>query len=161
MQRRPASTLWQAVLRLLLASLPGLACVGGPGSQSPVPGADFDAYVEDVQPVFEARCSERNCHGNDDRPLGLYAPGRHRLDGEQADPDAPLLDDELRANFDRTRAFLAFVATPESCELLTKPLAVHAGGVDHGAGAVFTSTIDDEYLDILDWVSDAVAEEST
>ncbi len=134
----------------------GLACVEGPGSATPLVEADYDAFVSRVQPVYEDQCTERNCHGNEGRPLALFATGKHRLAPTQVDSDEPLDEAELRANFDRSRAFLLGVEHARSCELVSKPLAVGAGGVGHAAGAVFDSDIDDQYLDLLDWVSDAL-----
>ncbi len=115
------------------------------------PETNFDRYVADVQPIFEARCANPTCHGTADRPLALYAPRLYRLDDDRTWLDEPLTDEELELNHRRARAFLSEVA--EDCQLLRKPLDEDAGGAWHDGGDQFADTAEPEFLAVLDWAS--------
>lgn len=119
-------------------------------STTSVVDADYDVFVEQVQPVLEPRCSTPACHGNASRPLELYAVGWHRADPDDDFLEGQLDEDELVANFDRVSAFLARPAADSL--LLTKPLAEDAGGTPHVV-TIYEDTGEPEYEALLDWAS--------
>ena len=121
-------------------------------STTALPERDYERFVEEVQPVLGPRCSNPACHGDPGRPLELYEPGWHRAEAGERWLDAPLSQDELEANFDRSRAFLARPA--DRSPLLTEPLAVDAGGVDHPV-TVYLDTAEPEYRVVLGWAEGA------
>ena len=133
----------------------GGGCVAGPGSDDPLPAADFPAFVATVQPVLAERCGPSSCHGSSQRALEVFVAPNHRMDGVA--PGSPLTDEELRAGFDRARGLVVGAEEPLDSPLLSEPLAVAAGGSRHDPGPVFLSEIDDEYLALRDWVADAIA----
>lgn len=143
------------LVRAALAGGAVASCVDGPGADGTLPAADYDAFVENVQPVLGLRCAQRSCHGVEDRPLEIFAAGEHRAPG--VEDDGLLTDAELEANFNRARDHLVDVDDAADSPLVTKPLAVDAGGILHATGPVFLSTEDDEYLVLLEWVEDALA----
>lgn len=134
-----------------------LACVEGPGGPVPLPDADYDGFVRDVQPVLVG-CANPSCHGSADRPLEIYAPRRHRLDPEQVHRDTPLTDEELERNFDRARALLVDIAAPEDSPLLHEPLAIEAGGSEHGGGVQFEDRDDPGYRVLEAWIAASLEE---
>lgn len=138
-----------SALRLVASgfSLTGLALIGcGPDASPTGPDVagggreyvlDYDLYVAAVAPVLEQRgCNaEGDCHGGGIRGTFELTPASavdHRLDFDQA----VLQVDGYQ---------------PGSSALLTKPLALEAGGVEHSVTA-FASTSDPGYQAILGWI---------
>lgn len=136
-----------------------LAACGGPepGSEA-LPEADFDGFVQTVQPVFARRCANPSCHGRFERPLAVFAEQQFRAEPGDVFVDVPLTEDELRANFDAARAFLLDISTTDECLLLTKPLAAAAGGVRHAGGTLFEDAADPEARALSTWVRAALRE---
>lgn len=132
------------------------ACVDDTGYED-IPEADYGVFVDRVQPVLAERCANPSCHGTVRRPLEVYAPSFHRADPEMVHSSDPLTDAELRANFDRSRAFILGAERPLDTLLLSKPLAIAAGGTGHADVEVFETRDDTEYVRMLDWVEDALA----
>lgn len=129
-----------------------LACVTGPGTAE-LPAADTASFFAEVEPELGASCGNPSCHGNTERPLEVYAIHYHRADPDDTYADTPLDEAEHRANFDRTRAFLA-PSEPLSSQLLLKPLAPDAGGLDHGEQiAVYLDKSDPGWILLADWAT--------
>jgi len=128
------------------------ACVVGPGNEQIVLEADFDRFVEEVQPILSSTCANPACHGSGDRPLELYAVHQHRLDPDDVWADTPLTTAELYLNFHRSCGFLLDLDQPKDCELVRKPLSVTAGGLHHQGGDQFNDRDNPDYLAILDWI---------
>ncbi len=133
-----------------------VACVVDPGVGG-LPAGDYDVFVEQVQPVLTPTCSSPSCHGSADRPFELYAVHQHRADPDDVYLDAQLSDDDLWHNYLQTSALQVDLENAEHSPVLTKPLAVDAGGEHHGGGNLFESTDDWDYLVVLDWINDALA----
>ncbi len=128
------------------------ACVDA-GDTEPLPIAGgLDAFLELAQPVLAARCANPSCHGNADRPLAVYAVHRHRMDPRDVYVDTPLSDEELRHNFVQASVFLLGVRDASQCPLLTRPLAVEAGGSGHASVAIFAGTADYDYQRLHAWI---------
>ena len=93
----------------------------------------FDEFASKVQPVLK-KCSAGSCHGNLVADLSLTC-------GTD--------DAQLKWNHYIASQFLS--ATPESSELLRRPLDPAQGGVFHEGGIVFNTSSDQEYAALLAW----------
>jgi hypothetical protein len=110
-------------------------------------GATYDAYVSDVQPILAERCSFGSCHGSSQSDFYLTC-------GDSAE--------QLQHNFVIAKSFVS--ADTDRSELLLRPLAVKAGGVNHSGGDIWTSTSDDEFETLRGWAADVgplVADDET
>lgn len=137
------------------------ACRGPAPELAPLPRFGTTAsFVERAQPVLVAGCANPSCHGNAERPLSLFAVHRYRLEPADTWVDAPLTAAEEQHNFLQCSAFLLGLDTPEHSQLLTKPLAVRAGGSGHSGVEVFVDREDYDYRRLLWWVETALAERS-
>ncbi|HEX9638424.1 MAG TPA: hypothetical protein VGB99_12860 [Acidobacteriota bacterium] len=97
----------------------------------------FSAYTDTIRPILIARgCANAGCHGPQD------FSSRFRI---TAYPEYDYVLTGERANFDQ----------PALSELLRKPLAPAAGGMDHDGGTIFSSTADPDYQTLLAWISSA------
>jgi hypothetical protein len=114
-----------------------------------------------VEPVLLARCAFFACHGSALRPFRVYAPERLRLDVPAELRLLPLTEAEEQANYDMALGF-ADPATGAQ-QLLTKPLAVEAGGAYHGGALlyggedVFSDRADPGYVLLAEWIEGATA----
>jgi len=124
--------------------------------------ADVEFFRCEAQPVIAARCSFMDCHGNDERPFRVYAEQRHRLGVSWSEFETPLLPEELSANFEAARGFIA--TSDRDDHLLTeKPLDTRAGGMFHrgkdlyGADDVFLTRDDIGYQILLDFAGGQAA----
>jgi hypothetical protein len=142
----------------LLAALLG-GCVTGPGGQVFTVVGDHDVFIDEVQPVLAARCSNPACHGTRARPLALYATGLHREDPDDTWLDTPLTDDELWANHLRIVPFVAGAPQAATAPLLARPLDPDAGGSGHGGGVQFFDPDEPEFIALQAWVSTALEED--
>ena len=123
------------------------------------PARPFRAFQGEVYPVLLRDCGFPACHGNEERAFRIFGPGRLRLPGETAIPDAldqPTLD-EVRISSRYARAMIN-PEDPQSSPLLRKPLAVEAGGAGHlGVDPfdrdVYRTTEDSGYVVIARWVT--------
>ena len=138
----------------LLAALAsaGSACAGPASDADPLLLGPMPLFVADVEPVLEDRCASGGCHGRAERPLCLFAPGQHRMDGARLHLDEPLSEAELAHNAQRLAAFAHGVAPRESLAL-RKPLALEHGGCWHGGGEVFGEPNDPGYRAIERWLA--------
>lgn len=134
---------------------------GNPFGNDPVLNRAF--FACEVQPVLQARCANLACHGDERRPLIVYAPARLRLDGDDSGETAmPTTELEFRTNYETAREF-ARDDQPGTSLLAIKPLDSRAGGFYHFGealyyqGDVFGSTADVGYQTLLDWIGGATA----
>jgi hypothetical protein len=124
---------------ILLVALCVAACDGTSAPAPPGGGhevhLDYGVFVQDIEPILNGRgCSNSACHGGQGSGELLLSGG-----------DSPESD------------FIAVsgLVTPweaSASALLLKPLAVAAGGVEHGGGDIFADTLDVDYRTILAWV---------
>ena len=131
---------------------------------APPPALDFATFTCIVEPVLAAECSFPACHGSPDRPFKTLSPGRMRLSdeyviarelltAEQVEDGIhpPLTEAEQRFNYAQARSFATEPASDSA--LLSRPLAMAAGGRFHAPNAdVFTSTESDGYRAIERWL---------
>jgi hypothetical protein len=155
-----------------LASL--LALCGASGCEldnPPVARADlsYGYFTCAVQPVLDRECAFPGCHGNPDRGLPLLSPSRMRLTEERARARAtldladieagyhpPLTEVELTFNYQACGAFVARGAAAGDSALLSRPLAVGAGGRYHAPqGDVFAATDAPGYQTLARWIAGA------
>lgn len=133
-------------------------CVTGEETVALQRAGALAAFVEQAEPVLETRCANPSCHGNDERPLSLFAPHRHRLDEADVFLDAPLTGDELRHNFLQAQVLIGDVRSAAHSPLLREPLAARAGGMSHAGVEVFVDTADYDYRRLHAWVAHALAQ---
>lgn len=67
--------------------------------EAPAVDLDYIAFVNDIQPIFEARCANPACHGRPERALSTYVPRRFRADPQKVHLDEPLTEQEMRHNY--------------------------------------------------------------
>jgi hypothetical protein len=137
----------------MILALVLLGCIDGPQSSPFAMNADFDVFVDDVQPILSSRCSNPACHGAEGRPLEIYAVQQHRLDPKLAWSTEPLTDQELLLNFYRACGFMVDLEYADECDLLLKPLNAGAGGSEHVGGSQFNETSNPEYELIRAWIA--------
>lgn len=118
--------------------------------ERPMVDLDYTTFVNDIQPIFAARCANPACHGRPERALSTYAPKRFRADPQRVHLDEPLTEQEMRHNFVAACIFASEADGPEETPLLQKPLA---DPVYHGGGAVFFSDRDSDYITIHSWIA--------
>ena len=94
-----------------------------------------------------------------ERFFRIYARNRLRLGVGPLELNRPLREEEVRANYDATRALVDSLDTPEESMMIRKPLESSQGGYYHGAtrifrgaGAnVFASREDPGFQKLLSW----------
>jgi hypothetical protein len=139
-----------------------LGCVEGPGGALAVSAPDFEDYVNEVQPILAATCSNASCHGDPARPLEIYAVHNHRLDPDEVYLDGELTQEELWLNYLGVWAFVEELANLKDaeagdCAILTKPLDPEHDGADHQGGILFFDTEDRGYQAIFAWIADTIS----
>lgn len=127
---------------LVGSPLVALGCVSPTAPPRPPSGGQtftpsYDQFVATVEPVLQRHGCDAagDCHGGGPRgTLELSPPGAKNasFDFEQV---------SLQAN----------PVAPDSSRLLTKPLALAAGGVPHGVKP-FASTSDTDYVALRAWI---------
>ncbi len=117
----------------LLSALVLCSCTQeGIEDETPLPVLDENYFRCEVQPILTASCAFMACHGNDERPLEIYAAKRYRLGISWVDYTLPITDEELAANFKLVRGFV------QPLNLLAdKPLDTRAGGLFHRGKDLF------------------------
>ena len=137
------------------AALFAVSCAASDEWKRPTPEPDAQLFLDQVYPVLLRDCAFPACHGGRERFLQVFGPGRVRLDAKTRIDDAIELA-EVRHSYDRARSLLGTDENLEQSLLLSKPLALEAGGQGHeGADDfgqnVFASRADPRYLAILSW----------
>ncbi len=123
------------------------------GAPIALPSADPVGFAA-IEPVLGLRCGNPSCHGQDGRPLRVYTPQRFRLDPSRTFVEEPLTALETELNLASAAVFLS-PDSPAESPLLSKPLAVSAGGATHSGGAQFEDVFEPEYQALLRWASTA------
>ena len=92
--------------------------------------AGIDHDFNEVYPILIRDCGFHTCHGSEERMFRVYGPGRARLSNDLRAYEA-VTGDELSLSFSIA---LSMIDTehPERSLILTKPLALEAGGAAHG-----------------------------
>ncbi|MBK9032122.1 MAG: hypothetical protein IPL61_12520 [Myxococcales bacterium] len=144
---------WPALALLALATA-ALGC-SVPDDEVVVPDADPVVFKDAVYPILLRDCAFTACHGNPDRFLVVFGPGRARL-REDTDLDAPVTAEELAVTYTRTRSMLMSPAGIKRAPLLRKPLAEADGGVRHRGtdpwgNAIFPSKDDPRFIVLAQW----------
>ncbi|MFZ5861967.1 MAG: hypothetical protein ACOYXR_03850 [Nitrospirota bacterium] len=121
-----------------------------PGEQEALGQLDQSVFATAIQSILDARsCSQGGCHYRDkDNPNSGGPGGSFRVfdcSGNSCTAD------QLLANSD-SAAGMANLANPTTSKLLTKPLALAAGGIQHLGGDIFMSATDADYVAILGWI---------
>ncbi len=131
-----------AVLCLALS-----ACVP-PNDPSVLPRLDHAMFAQHVEPVLELRCANPSCHGNDSRPLRVYAPDRFRMDPARLHLIEPLSPEEIARNEASAAAFAVEITRADDSLLLTKVV----GLAPHLGGTLYVDTSDREYQAMRTWL---------
>jgi hypothetical protein len=151
----------------LCASLLGIACVASlagcadKGWNGELPNVDQQQFAMTVYPILMRDCAFNDCHGGTHRFFQVFGPGRVRLD-PMTDSEMPATPQELQVSYERARSMLVSEASLSHSLLLTKPLAIKAGGSGHrGVDAygrnVYQSKDDPGYQAILQWAQGTMA----
>jgi hypothetical protein len=138
------SRYWRRVCVGVLAGGPLLAagCVSPTAPPPPPAGGasthlDYAAFAASVEPVLHRQGCDAggDCHGGG--PRGAFAL-------------SPAGAKDIRFDFDQASLQVNAV-TPDSSRLLTKPLALAAGGTPH-AFKPFATTADTDFVAIRAWI---------
>jgi hypothetical protein len=148
-------------LVVLTATLLAGACVQeGIDQPAELPSVDEHYFRCRVQPVLAKSCAFMDCHGNDERPLQVYAEQRFRVNPSWLDYEDPLTSEELSANLQTVRGFVGTDLGPKAL-LSEKPLDARSGGLFHrgrdlyGTDDVFLSRDEEGYQTLRAFVDGA------
>ncbi len=106
------------------------ACEAGTDATR-VPAPDVANFELSVYPILLRDCGFPECHGARDRFFRVFGPGRARW-LETTPTFAVATPEELEHSYARARSMLAHEKSVAESWLLRKPLAVAAGGAEHG-----------------------------
>jgi hypothetical protein len=150
---------------VLLCTAGATACGDDKTWSGEVPVADAQVFASDVYPLLMRDCAFNDCHGGTSRFFQVFGPGRVRID-PMADSEMPATLVELQVSYERARSMLISEGSVTHSLLLTKPLAIKAGGVGHrGVDAygrnVYQSTEDPSYQMLVRWAQGATMPATT
>lgn len=118
---------------------------------------DVQLFEMQVYPLMLRDCAFFACHGNTDRFLRIFGPGRTRISAKLEAYDSAT-EDEIHLTYERARSMLDGVANVEDSLLLRKVLDANAGGAGAGhrgrdlwAHNVYRSREDLAYQTLLAW----------
>ncbi|HWB73322.1 MAG TPA: hypothetical protein VG755_00175 [Nannocystaceae bacterium] len=97
-------------------------------------GPAYDAFVSQVQPILSERCSFGSCHGSSQSDFYLTCGGS---------------DEQKQHNFIVAQSFVS--TETDRSELLLRPLAVAAGGVNHSGGDIWSRADEPDFQTLRDW----------
>jgi hypothetical protein len=97
-------------------------------------GPSYDTFVAKVMPILAGNCGFGSCHGSSQSDFYLTCG------------DTP---EQLQHNFIVAQSFVS--AETDRSELLLRPLAVAAGGVNHSGGDIWARTDDGSYKTLRSW----------
>jgi len=125
-----------------------------PGTDAGIGQLDQTTFATTIQPILDSRgCSQQGCHYRDKNDPNTGGPGGsfriYDCVGNSCTPDQSL------ANYDSASG-MADIANPTGSKLLTKPLALAAGGIQHLGGDIFPSTTDPDYVAMLGWIQNPI-----
>lgn len=122
-----------------------------PGEEGVAGGLDHTTFKSMIQPILDnTGCSQQGCHFRDKVNPNIGGPGGslRLFICTAGDPCTP---EELLANHD-SAAGMSDIVNPSNSKLLTKPLALQEGGLQHLGGEIFLNTTDSDYLAVLTWI---------
>ncbi|MBK9033262.1 MAG: hypothetical protein IPL61_18650 [Myxococcales bacterium] len=143
---------WPALALLLALATAALGC-SVPDDEVVVPDADPVVFKDAVYPILLRDCAFTACHGNPDRFLAVFGPGRAAARGHR-----PRRAGHRRGagrHLHRTRSMLMSPAG-SSARRSCKPLAEADGGVRHRGtdpwgNAIFPSKDDPRFVVLAQW----------
>ena len=128
---------------------------GGCGQVSPGEGGtigllDHNVFKASIQPILDNKaCSSSGCHFRDKSDPNSGGPGGSlRLFDCKG---AACTAEQLQANHDSS-AGMANLVNPGESKLLSKPLELSVGGLQHLGGTIFPDVTDADYLAIFAWI---------
>lgn len=129
----------------------GVACGQvDPGEGEASGQLDQTVFAATIQPLLDARgCSQAGCHYRDKTNPNSGGPGGSFRIFDCS--GSSCTTEQLVANHDSASG-MANTVNPTTSKLLSKPLALSAGGVQHLGGDIFLSTADPDYAAILGWI---------
>lgn len=121
-----------------------------PGEGEAIGQLDQTAFTATIQPILDARgCSQAGCHYRDKSNPNMGGPGGSFRIFDCSGNSCTT--EQVLANHD-SAAGMANIANPTTSKLLTKPLTLSVGGIQHLGGDIFMSTADPDYATILGWI---------
>jgi hypothetical protein len=136
-----------------------LACCTYESADLTVPNPDEQLFEAEVYPILLRDCAFYACHGNTDRFLRVFGPGRTRISDKTENYD-PATPEEIHHSYERARSMLQGVSDVADSLLLRKPLDSAAGGSGKGHEGtdvwghnVYKSANDDSYEKLVEWAS--------
>jgi hypothetical protein len=115
---------------------------------------DQAVFQATIQPILDSRgCSQAGCHYRDKNDPNSGGPGGSFRIFDCAGNSCT--SEQLLANYDSASG-MANIPNPTTSKLLTKPLALAAGGVQHLGGDIFMSAADPDYVAILGWIQSPI-----
>lgn len=115
----------------LISAIAALFCCTYEQADLSVPRPDEERFAKEVYPILLRDCAFYACHGNTDRFLRVFGPGRTRISSELENFD-PATSDEIHHSYERARSMLQGVDDVADSLLLRKPLDSAAGGAGKG-----------------------------
>lgn len=144
----------------VIALCVSLACactVQDQEEMSVTPSGELANFATFVQPVLAASCASLDCHGQEGRPLRLYAKDGLRQAAELRGQDAS--DDELAANMMSIAGLEPQSTQIEDHLFLRKPLALDHGGIHHVGGELWADQTDPSYRCLHAWLRAGAGDE--
>lgn len=141
--------------RAVLACAALLTACDAPSAALRIPAPDVVSFELEAYPILLRDCGFPECHGSTARFFRIFGPGRTRL-LEDTLTFAPATPEELEQSYSRARSMLAHQTSVIDGWLLRKPLAVSAGGAEHGGEDkwgrnVYESTDAPGYVALYKW----------
>jgi len=136
--------------RALAVSVLLLGCGPQVGSE-PVPALDAEVYATHVHPLVRFSCASLDCHGDEGRPLRLYAEDGLRRSAELR--GQPLSPEEAAWNVTAFGGIDPAPASPDAHLALLAPLSVESGGTAHVGGDLWPSREDPAYRCLRAWLA--------
>lgn len=147
----PISRLWAVVFVGIFALFSGGCGQVNPGEGGGIGVLDHDVFKASIQPIMDNRtCADSGCHIRSKSNPNSGGPGGS-LRLFDCDEGLPCTDEQLQSNHD-SAAGMANLVNPGDSKLLTKPLGLAGGGLQHLGGTVFPDRTDADYLTILSWI---------
>lgn len=146
---------WNCQWLTLLGLVVGAGCESK--DQATLPQVSFDEFTQHAYPVLLRDCAFPACHGNSERLLQVYGPGRARLPDPAKGGEMPLLSGpatkvELDVSFARARSMLLYRQDIEQAPLLRKPVQGGAHfGTDLWGRNVFANKKASGYVVLKKW----------
>ena len=120
-------------------------------SKTIVPAPDKADFEARAYPVLMRDCAFAGCHGDSDRLLQVYGPGRTRISADLETYDPPTKE-EIDASYSRARSFLQHDGDIRNSLLLHKPIQGSAHfAIDNNGRNVYQGGEDPGFQTLLSW----------